>query len=82
MIPHMAAVSIIEERISQAMRKRGAKVNVETSGRAYAVMNMAFAAGMLVGPVWGGQIRERCDWLVMYVALGWRGWLVGFMALS
>lgn len=35
--------------------------------QAYALFNMAYAAGCLVGPIWGGMVRERAGW----GAVGW-----------
>ncbi len=64
-IPHMAAISIVADRISKVMRSRGTRNDSELSGQAYAFMNMAFAAGLVLGPLWAGPVKERFGWLVM-----------------
>ena len=38
--------------------------------QAYALFNMAFAAGTLVGPLWGGLVEEKAGWSTMVWTLG------------
>lgn len=45
-------------------------------GQAYGLFNMAFSAGFLVGPLWGGYITEKAGWDVMV------GSLAGLAAVS
>ena len=39
-------------------------------GQGYALMNMAFAAGSLVGPLWSGLIIDTAGWGILVLSLG------------
>lgn len=45
-------------------------------GQAYGLYNIAFSAGFLVGPLWGGYVTQRAGWNVMV------GSLAGLAAVS
>lgn len=54
----------IEERKPGVFGSKGA------FAQAYGLFNLAFAAGCLVGPVWGGLITQRAGWGTMTWTLG------------
>jgi MFS family permease len=39
----------------------------------YALLNMAYAAGVLIGPIWAGFVREKAGW-------GTMGWTLGLLS--
>jgi MFS family permease len=38
-------------------------------GQAYGLFNVAFSAGFLVGPLWGGYITQKAGWDIMVGSL-------------
>ena len=38
-------------------------------GQAYGLFNMAFSAGFMVGPLWGGYVTEKAGWGIMVGSL-------------
>ncbi|MCJ1322702.1 hypothetical protein MMC15_008051 [Xylographa vitiligo] len=68
MVPLMAEVTyVVEERERDApgcFGERGAYA------QAYALFNVFFAAGTLIGPIWGGFVVGRAGWGVMSLTLG------------
>lgn len=67
-VPLMAeitfSVSAQEERNPGAFGERGAYA------QAYGLWNCAFAGGVLIGPLWGGFVRDRAGWSTMCWSLG------------
>ena len=43
-------------------------------GQAYALFNMSFAAGTVVGPIWAGLVVDRAGWATM-------GWSLGLLSI-
>ena len=71
-VPLMAEVShvVSDKEIKMAGRSAGAL--------AYGFQNCAFAAGTILGPVWGGMMVDHLSW----GAMGWTlGLLCGVTAL-
>lgn len=68
MVPLMAeitySVSAQEKRHPGVFRERGAYA------QAYGIWNCAFAGGVLIGPLWGGFVRDRAGWSTMCWSLG------------
>lgn len=65
--PIMAEIThvvIAKEKSSTKFGKGGAYA------QAYALFNVAFALGTLVGPIWGGLIKQRYGWNTMAWTLG------------
>ena len=38
-------------------------------GQAYGLFNVAFSAGFVVGPLWGGYVSEKAGWNIMVGSL-------------
>jgi MFS family permease len=38
-------------------------------GQAYGLFNVAFSAGFMVGPLWGGYVNEKAGWGIMVGSL-------------
>ena len=55
-IPHLMGTAIIAERSG--------------SGQVYALMNVAYAAGMTAGPLWAGAVNDRWGWPVFCGSIG------------
>lgn len=66
--PVMAETSAVVVEIEQA--RPGIFGEKGAMAQAYALFNLAFAGGCLVGPVWGGMINERAGWGTMSWTLG------------
>lgn len=68
MVPLMAeitySVSAQEKRHPGVFGERGAYA------QAYGIWNCAFAGGVLIGPLWGGFVRDRAGWSTMCWSLG------------
>jgi MFS family permease len=68
MVPLMAEVSYVVEAKEKSapgiFGERGAYA------QAYALFNVAFAAGTLVGPIWGGFVNQKAGWGVLTLSLG------------
>lgn len=64
----MAEISAVVVSIEKA--KPGVFGTQGAMAQAYALFNLAFAAGCLVGPVWGGMVNERAGWGTMCWSLG------------
>jgi MFS family permease len=60
----VTAPSISE--ISSVSRKHG---NGQYA-QAYALFNIAFSGGFLIGPLWGGFVTERAGWEIMVTSMG------------
>ena len=58
------------------------------------MFNVAFAAGCLIGPIWGGLVKEKAGWNTMvwtlgllsgfsaFVTLGWCGGWIGDVGMN
>lgn len=68
MVPLMAeitySVSAQEKRHPGVFGERGAYA------QAYGIWNCAFAGGVLIGPLWGGFVRDKAGWSTMCWSLG------------
>ncbi|MBE7180411.1 MAG: MFS transporter [Terriglobus roseus] len=61
--PLMAEIAwIVEDKEAQRPGLFGEK---GAYAQAYGLFNMAFAAGCLIGPLWGGMVREHAGWGTM-----------------
>ena len=66
-IPHLVGINIIAERSG--------------SGQAYALMNVAFAMGLTVGPIWAGAVNARWGWSTLCVSIAVLGIASGAVEL-
>ena len=62
-IPQLVAIAAVAERTG--------------TGQAYALMNVAYALGMTLGPIWAGSIVKQFGWTVMCGSLGAVGFVTG-----
>ncbi|KAL8744925.1 MAG: hypothetical protein Q9190_002877 [Brigantiaea leucoxantha] len=83
MTSHMVAISMIVERSKREDPDIFGRIDV--NGQAYALMNLAYAAGMLVGPVWADLFIERLSWRALCLSFATlslvSGILVAFFSL-
>lgn len=69
--PLMAEIGYVVE---MAERRRPGVFGAKGAyAQAYGLFNMAFAAGGLVGPIWGGLVQARAGW-------GTMGWTLGLLS--
>ncbi|KAF2100970.1 MFS transporter-like protein [Rhizodiscina lignyota] len=66
--PLMAEISLAVE--DKELRNPGMFGEKGAYAQAYGLFNAAFAAGCLVGPIWGGMIKEHAGWGTMTWTLG------------
>ena len=69
--PVMAEISYVVSDIS--VRRPGIFGERGAYAQGYGLFNMAFAGGMVAGPLWGGFVRERLGWAGM-------GWTLAVLA--
>lgn len=82
---HMVAISVAADRLEDARRAAGAPVEAKSQG--YALVSIAAAAGMLLGPLWVVLIKGKLGWLGLCIsyailavvsaiiqALSWKTW--------
>ncbi|KAI9722180.1 MAG: hypothetical protein M1828_004863 [Chrysothrix sp. TS-e1954] len=69
--PLMAEISYVVE--AKEKNHPGKYGRMGAYAQAYALWNMAFAAGCLVGPIWGGMVNESFGW-------GTMGWTLAIWA--
>jgi len=68
MVPLMAEITYVVEAKE---KKRPGVFGVKGAyAQAYALFNVSFAGGTLVGPIWGGFVVQRSGWGVMSLSLG------------
>ncbi|KAL8654486.1 MAG: hypothetical protein Q9226_003418 [Calogaya cf. arnoldii] len=68
MTPLLAEVAYILE--AKEKRHPGLFGQKGAYAQAYGLFNMAFAGGMLVGPLWAGAVVDRQGWATMCLTLG------------
>lgn len=68
MVPLMAEVTYVVE--AKERKRPGVFGEKGAYAQAYALFNMSFAGGTLVGPLWGGFVVQRSGWGVMSLSLG------------
>ena len=68
MVPLMAEVTF--SVLAQEKRHPGAFGERGAYAQAYGIWNCAFAGGVLIGPLWGGFVRDRAGWSTMCWSLG------------
>lgn len=71
--PIMAEITHVVIAKEKSSRKGSTAALKEKGGayaQAYALFNMAFAVGTLVGPLWGGLIKQQYGWNTMSWTLG------------
>ena len=68
----MPLIAEISHVVSSEEAKSEGFEGKSASALAYGIYNCAFAAGTLVGPVWGGMIVEHFGW-------GTMGWSLGLL---
>lgn len=65
MAPCMAEIErVVEEKVREDPAVFGGKSATAT---AYGLFNMAYALGILIGPLWGGYVREKTN----FGTMGW-----------
>ncbi len=66
---HMSAVSVIASESENRDRdENSSRRRTTSSGKAFALMSQALAAGLLMGPLWAGPLDARFGWLPMCVS--------------
>lgn len=68
MVPLMAEITFSVS--AQEKRNPGAFGEQGVYAQAYGLWSCAFAGGILIGPLWGGLIRDRAGWSTMCWSLG------------
>lgn len=68
MVPLMAEVTYVVE--AKERKRPGVFGEKGAYAQAYALFNVSFAGGTLVGPLWGGFVVQRSGWGVMSLSLG------------
>ncbi|MCJ1295433.1 hypothetical protein MMC34_006996 [Xylographa carneopallida] len=68
MVPLMAEVTYVVE--ARERKNPGCFGDRGAYAQAYALFNVFFAAGTLIGPIWGGFVLGRAGWGVMSLTLG------------
>jgi len=72
--PLMAEISYIVAKKEEASKKENNGKSVfgpkGAYAQAYALFNMAFAAGCMIGPIWAGMVNESAGWGTMAWSLG------------
>ncbi|MCJ1398388.1 hypothetical protein MMC11_001586 [Xylographa trunciseda] len=68
MVPLMAEVTYVVE--AKERKTPGCFGDRGAYAQAYALFNVFFAAGTLIGPIWGGFVVGRAGWGVMTLTLG------------
>ncbi|KAF8856005.1 MFS general substrate transporter [Acephala macrosclerotiorum] len=69
-IPHMVAFTMIANKSYEEICMRAEREKKKQSVQVYAAMNVAFAAGLLVGPAWVGLIQGTFGWTIFCVLFG------------
>ena len=64
----MTEISLVVVEIEQ--KRPGVFGKNGAMAQAYALFNLAFSGGCLVGPVWGGLVNQRAGWGTMTWTLG------------
>jgi len=68
MVPLMAEITYVVE--AKERKRPGVFGEKGAYAQAYALFNMSFAGGTLVGPLWGGFVVQRSGWGLMSLSLG------------
>ncbi|MCJ1245891.1 hypothetical protein MMC30_003095 [Trapelia coarctata] len=68
MVPLMAEITYVVE--AKERKRPGCFGEKGAYAQAYALFNVSFAGGMLVGPIWGGFVVQRSGWADMSLSLG------------
>lgn len=66
----MVAFTVIANKSYEEVGMREERERKKQSVQVYAAMNVAFAAGLLVGPAWVGLIQGTFGWTVFCVSFG------------
>ena len=72
----MAGVVDLEKQRPGRFGKAGA------FGQSYALFNIAWAAGGIIGPIYGGFVRDAIGWNKMCLSLGLIGSVMGAVSVS
>jgi MFS family permease len=70
LISHWCAISMLADNRTKEMQKDGKRDSASGASKIYALMNIATAAGMLLGPIWAELVVQVWGWLGMCVSLG------------
>jgi MFS family permease len=70
LIAHWCAISVLADKCSKEMQRDGMMASTGGAGQIYALMNIATAAGMLLGPIWADMVTQKWSWLGMCISLG------------
>jgi MFS family permease len=70
LISHWCAISMLADTCSKDITEDGNRVSVDAAGKIYALMNIATAAGLLIGPIWADLVVQKWGWLGMCVSFG------------
>lgn len=70
LIAHWCAISALADNYAKEMQQEGKKESVGGAGKVYALMNIATAAGLLLGPIWADLVAQKWGWLGMCVSFG------------
>lgn len=70
LIAHWCAISVLADNCEKEMQQEGKRASVGGAGKVYALMNIATAAGMLLGPIWADLVAQKWGWLGMCISFG------------
>jgi MFS family permease len=59
LIAQWCAISVLADRFAKEMRVGGRTDSTSEAGQVYALMNIATAAGILIGPIWADLVVQK-----------------------
>lgn len=70
LISHWCAISMLADNSAKEVHEDGKGPQAGGAGKIYALMNIATAAGLLLGPIWADIVVQKWGWLGMCVSFG------------